>query len=65
MEATKTENETIQRYLADLRIKGHTKGVQVSFFRGDKGISHSCNRCILSERLVIGRVLVYLTISIC
>ena len=43
MEATKTENETIQRYLADLRIKGHTKGVQVSFFRGDKGISHSCN----------------------
>lgn len=54
MEATKTENETIQRYLADLRIKGHTKGVQVSFFRGDKGISH-----------VIGRVLVYLTISIC
>lgn len=26
MKATKTENETIQRYLVDLRIQGHTKG---------------------------------------
>ena len=65
MKTTKTENETIERYLVDLRMQGHKKGALVLFFRADKTVSHSCDRWILCEKLITGSVLVEFTISIC